>query len=148
MSTFCGNTLDNICREIAQWQVDGEVTGDADIAPGGCFYEEAAAEIQNALLQGRFPTNFDSSTPIALAYIGSMHRKLTALLYIQSRRINLATEDVDPTRGMWGQIRAKLAAISRGEPFGEFSSPADAVQTACFYTDSPGACFMDINRML
>lgn len=147
MNEFCNNTIDDIMREMAQWQVDGEISGDEDIDVGGCFYEEAKSEIQNALLKGHFPTNISSSMPIAYNYVASMHRKLTALLYIQSRRINLATDGVDSTRGMWGSIRKKLADISNGEPFGELKSPRHSAQSSCFICGdcSPG---LRINRGL
>lgn len=143
---FCDNTRDDIMREMAQWQVDGELTGDDDIAPDGCFYDEAQAEIVSALIQGGFPQNFDNSKPIAKAYVASMHRKLTALLYIQAHRLNILTDGSDPTRGMWGNIRAKLAKISRGEPFGELKAPRGSVQTAMFCGDI--CCGMSCNRSL
>lgn len=145
---FCNNTKDAILKEAAQWQIEGEISGDEDLSPTGCFYLEAQAEIQSALLQGGFPCNFDSKTPIALSYIGAMHRKLTMLLYIQARRINIMTDGSDTTRGLWGAIRAKLASISRGESFGEFRNRCSSSAMASFCGDETCLHGLSIHRSL
>ena len=152
MSDFCGNTKDDIYHEMSQWAVEGQgdFCDDETIAPGGCFYEEAATEIKSALIKGNFPPIIDSSTPIAYDYIAAIHRKMTALLYIQSRRLNLTVDGQDSTRGQWGAIRSKLMSISKGEPFGELKNPRGSIAVSAFYSEdcSPYASFVPINRML
>lgn len=148
---FCDNTKEDIYHEMSQWAVEGqgEFCDDDTIAPGGCFYEEAASEIKNALLQGSFPSEITSTTPIAMDYIAAIHRKMTALLYIQSRRLNLTADGQDYTSGQWYGIRQKLRSIARGEPFGELTTPSAVERSSFFSMDcSPYESFVPINRYL
>lgn len=131
---FAGNTAAMIMKEMAQWQVNGEISGSDDIAPGGCFYDEAVSEIQSALIQGGFPTDYTDSSSIAYKYIAALHRKLTAMLYIQARRINITVDGEDSSRGIWAGIRNKLRSIAKGEPFGELKTPAGSINRADFFS--------------
>jgi hypothetical protein len=152
MSTFCGNTKDDIYHEMSQWAVEGQgaFCDDDTIAPDGCFYEEAASEIKSALIKGNFPPTITDTTPIAYDYIAAIHRKMTALLYIQSRRLNITVDGMDSTRGQWAALRNKLSSISRGEPFGELKNPRGSIAVSQFYSEdcSPYSNFMPINRAL
>lgn len=152
MAQFCGNTKDDIYNEMSQWQVEGQGStyDDDTISPDGCFYEEAASEIKTALLKGGFSSIITTETPIAYDYIAAIHRKMTALLYIQSRRLNIAVDGQDVTRGQWHSLRQKLKAISHGEPFGEIASPAKNIGAGDFYSldGSPFYDFVPINRSL
>lgn len=119
---FVGNTAQDIMLELSQWSVEGEIDSDAEIDEDGIFYQEAESEIKSALIQGGFPVEPSTSTPIARQYIAAMHRKLTALLYLQAHRLNLLSDGSDQTRGQWGACRRKLDSIARGEPFGELKN--------------------------
>ena len=136
-SDFCGNQLQDILKELAQWSVEGDDGSDDDISPGGCFYEEARAEITNALIRGSMPVIISDSTPIAFTFLGALHRKMTALLYIQSRQIQLTVDGQDSTRGMWAAIRRKLASIANGEQVGELTSSKGSASTASLYMIDP-----------
>lgn len=153
MSTFCNNSKSDIYHEMSQWAVEGEgeFCDDDTIAPGGCFYEEAASEVKTALIKGNFPVNLtQQDTPIAFDYVAAIHRKMTALLYIQSRRLNITVDGQDSTRGQWSALRNKLSAIAKGEPFGELKAPRGSLGCSSFYSEdfSPYASFVPINRCL
>lgn len=137
MNEFVDVTADEIKKELVQWSVSGDEYGDDDLEPGGIFYDEARAEVENALLSGGFPIVFSAQTPIAKSYIAAIFRRLTALLYIQAHRINLTADGIDPTRGAWGALRRKLSDIQNGVPFGEFSNQKTTNRTAGHFYGEP-----------
>lgn len=132
---FFGNTREIIFKQMSAWSLEGSISDDDDVSPGGCFYCDAAAQISSALIKGSFPISFTSSeAPVAYTYLASIHRKLTVLLYLESRKIS-SMGDTDPTRGTWGEIRRRLKSIESGEPFGELTPAKGSVSAGSFYCE-------------